>query len=151
MSEFGFRNRRQGWAARSGILRMERGAVLNRVHAGRNRATVKAMLPESVAETGADIVLANTYHLMLRPGAERSLARRLAQIHELPWPILTDSGGYQVMCSRLAQDDGGRRAFRRISTLEHFLSPRCDGNPAFARLRILWLLDECAPLSGERR
>ena len=63
-------------AARSGIVRMERGSVLTPAFMPvGTAATVKAMLPESVAETGADIVLANTYHLMLRPGAER-IAKR---------------------------------------------------------------------------
>ena len=61
-------------------------------------ATVKAMFPEDVAAAGADILLANTYHLMLRPGAER--IARLGGLHAfMHWdkPILTDSGGYQVM------------------------------------------------------
>jgi len=61
-------------------------------------ATVKAMLPESVRATGADILLGNTYHLMLRPGAERIAA--LGGLHRfMNWdrPILTDSGGFQVM------------------------------------------------------
>ena len=61
-------------------------------------ATVKAMKPETVRETGADIILGNTYHLMLRPGAER--VARLGGLHAfMRWdrPILTDSGGYQVM------------------------------------------------------
>jgi queuine tRNA-ribosyltransferase len=60
--------------------------------------TVKAMLPGSVAATGAQIVLGNTYHLMLRPGAER--VARLGGLHKFmnwPGPILTDSGGFQVM------------------------------------------------------
>ncbi len=60
--------------------------------------TVKAMLPDNVAATGAQVVLANTYHLMLRPGAER--VQRLGGLHRFmnwPGPILTDSGGYQVM------------------------------------------------------
>ncbi|MCY4292713.1 MAG: tRNA guanosine(34) transglycosylase Tgt [Roseovarius sp.] len=61
-------------------------------------ATVKAMLPQSVRDTGAEILLGNTYHLMLRPGAER--IRRLGGLHRfMNWfgPILTDSGGFQVM------------------------------------------------------
>src|ERR1700704_4451332 len=61
-------------------------------------ATVKAMTPDAVAATGARIVLANTYHLMLRPGAERIAA--LGGLHRfMNWPhaILTDSGGFQVM------------------------------------------------------
>src|SRR6202790_4849591 len=60
--------------------------------------TVKAMTPEGVAATGADILLGNTYHLMLRPGAERIAA--LGGLHRfMNWPhaILTDSGGFQVM------------------------------------------------------
>jgi queuine tRNA-ribosyltransferase len=63
--------------------------------------TVKAMLPQSVAETGAEIVLGNTFHLMLRPGAERVAA--LGGLHKFmnwPRPILTDSGGFQVMSLR---------------------------------------------------
>jgi queuine tRNA-ribosyltransferase len=70
-------------------------------------ATVKAMLPESVAATGAQIVLGNTYHLMLRPGAER--IERLGGLHRfMNWqgPILTDSGGFQVMSlAKLRQID----------------------------------------------
>jgi queuine tRNA-ribosyltransferase len=62
------------------------------------QATVKGLAPEAVRATGADIVLANTYHLMLRPGAERIAA--LGGLHRFmnwPWAILTDSGGFQVM------------------------------------------------------
>ena len=59
--------------------------------------TVKAMMPEDVAATGAEIILGNTYHLMLRPTAER--VAKLGGLHQFmnwPKPILTDSGGYQV-------------------------------------------------------
>ena len=75
-------------------------------------ASVKAMKPEAVRATGADMILGNTYHLMLRPGAER--VARLGGLHRFmnwPRPILTDSGGYQVMSlSRAAQAErGGRR------------------------------------------
>ncbi|MCX7899643.1 MAG: tRNA-guanine transglycosylase, partial [Methylocystis sp.] len=61
-------------------------------------ATVKAMFPHDVRAAGADILLGNVYHLMLRPGAER--IARLGGLHEFmrwPYPILTDSGGFQVM------------------------------------------------------
>ena len=60
--------------------------------------TVKAMMPESVAATGAEILLGNTYHLMLRPGAD--LVEKMGGLHKfMNWnkPILTDSGGFQVM------------------------------------------------------
>src|SRR5450830_1826239 len=62
------------------------------------QATVKGLAPEAVAASGAEIVLGNTYHLMLRPGAERIAA--LGGLHKFmnwPLPILTDSGGFQVM------------------------------------------------------
>src|SRR5437016_5169042 len=62
------------------------------------QATVKGMIPEALRAAGADIVLANTYHLMLRPGAER--IAKLGGLHKfMNWPraILTDSGGFQVM------------------------------------------------------
>src|SRR5471032_3714129 len=62
------------------------------------QATVKGLAPEDVRATGAEIVLGNTYHLMLRPGAERIAA--LGGLHKFmnwPHPILTDSGGFQVM------------------------------------------------------
>ena len=81
-------------------------------------ATVKAMLPHSVRETGADILLGNTYHLMLRPGAER--IARLGGLHKfMNWqrPILTDSGGFQVMSlSQLRKIRRKACASNRIST-----------------------------------
>jgi len=92
------------------LLATDRKARLGRIHTAHGvidtptfmpvgtAATVKAMLPENVADTGAQILLGNTYHLMLRPGAER--IARLGGLHKfMNWdkPILTDSGGYQVM------------------------------------------------------
>lgn len=85
--------------ARSGILALAHGEVRTPAFMPvGTAATVKAMTPEAVRETGADILLGNTYHLMLRPGAER--VARLGGLHEfMNWrrPILTDSGGFQVM------------------------------------------------------
>jgi queuine tRNA-ribosyltransferase len=89
----------QDGAARTGAITTSRGIVRTPafmpVGTG---ATVKAMFPEDVKATGADIILANTYHLMLRPGAERIAS--LGGLHKfMHWdgPILTDSGGFQVM------------------------------------------------------
>ncbi|PYE82257.1 tRNA guanosine(34) transglycosylase Tgt [Pseudoroseicyclus aestuarii] len=86
-------------AARTGRIDTPRGAIRTPAFMPvGTAATVKAMLPEQVAETGADILLGNTYHLMLRPGAER--VARLGGLHRfMNWdrPILTDSGGFQVM------------------------------------------------------
>ncbi len=86
-------------AARTGTIRMRRGDIRTPAFMPvGTAATVKAMKPETVRQTGADIILGNTYHLMLRPGAER--VARLGGLHKfMNWkrPILTDSGGYQVM------------------------------------------------------
>ncbi|MDE2411813.1 MAG: tRNA guanosine(34) transglycosylase Tgt [Sphingomonadales bacterium] len=85
--------------ARTGTIRMMRGEIRTPAFMPvGTAATVKAMKPETVRATGADILLGNTYHLMLRPGAER--VARLGGLHRfMNWdrPILTDSGGYQVM------------------------------------------------------
>ncbi|MGB3165518.1 MAG: tRNA guanosine(34) transglycosylase Tgt [Alteraurantiacibacter sp.] len=86
-------------AARTGAIAMRRGTIRTPAFMPvGTAATVKAMKVEDVRSTGADIILGNTYHLMLRPGAER--VARLGGLHEfMRWdrPILTDSGGYQVM------------------------------------------------------
>jgi queuine tRNA-ribosyltransferase len=85
--------------ARTGTIRMQRGEIRTPAFMPvGTAATVKAMKPEAVRQTGADIILGNTYHLMVRPGAER--VARLGGLHKfMNWqrPILTDSGGYQVM------------------------------------------------------
>ena len=85
--------------ARTGTIAMRRGEIRTPAFMPvGTAATVKAMKPESVRATGADILLGNTYHLMLRPGAER--VAKLGGLHKfMNWdrPILTDSGGYQVM------------------------------------------------------
>lgn len=86
-------------AARTGVIQMMRGEIRTPAFMPVGTAgTVKAMLPESVRSTGADILLGNTYHLMLRPTAER--VDHLGGLHKfMNWdrPILTDSGGFQVM------------------------------------------------------
>jgi len=96
---FGFEKMAQDGAARAGVMRTPRGEINTPAFMPvGTAATVKAMLPESVAATGAEILLGNTYHLMLRPGAER--VARLGGLHRfMNWqrPILTDSGGFQVM------------------------------------------------------
>jgi len=114
-------------AARRGMLHTAHGAINTPAFMPvGTAATVKAMAPESVRETGADIVLANTYHLMLRPGAER--VARLGGLHEfMNWqrPILTDSGGYQVMSlSKLRKLDENGVTFRsHIDGSAHQLTP----------------------------
>jgi queuine tRNA-ribosyltransferase len=112
-------------------------------------ATVKAMTPEAVAETGAEIVLANTYRLMLRPGAER--VARLGGLHRFmnwPGPILTDSGGYQVMSlAELRQIDEEGVAFRsHIDGSRHLLTPERSVEIQHALdADISMAFDECTP------
>src|SRR4029077_13181152 len=115
-------------------------------------ASVKAMLPDSVRATGADIVLGNTYHLMLRPGAER--IARLGGLHKfMGWdrPILTDSGGFQVMSLAKLRDisEEGVRFRSHIDGSEHFLSPeRAMETQHLLGSDIQMVLDECAPFSS---
>ena len=86
-------------AARAGRLTLAHGVVETPIFMPVGTyGTVKAMCPEELTDLGAQIVLGNTYHLMLRPGAER--VARLGGLHRMmdwPGPILTDSGGFQVM------------------------------------------------------
>ena len=97
--EFCFTLKARDGKARQGEITMPRGVVRTPAFMPvGTAATVKAMLPETVEAAGADVILANTYHLMLRPGTER--IARLGGLHDfMHWdgPILTDSGGFQVM------------------------------------------------------
>lgn len=99
MTRFSFDLKATDGKARSGVIHTPRGEIRTPAFMPvGTAATVKAMMPESVKATGADILLGNTYHLMLRPTAER--IDRLGGLHKfMNWdgPILTDSGGFQVM------------------------------------------------------
>jgi queuine tRNA-ribosyltransferase len=112
-------------------------------------ATVKAMLPDTVRAAGADIILANTYHLMLRPGAER--IARLGGLHRfMGWegPILTDSGGYQVMSlSKLRRiEEHGVTFQSHIDGATLDLSPeRAIEVQCLLGADIQMVLDECTP------
>ena len=99
MTRFSFSITATDGAARTGVIAMQRGEIRSPAFMPvGTAATVKAMRPEEVRASGADVILGNTYHLMLRPGAER--VAKLGGLHKfMGWerPILTDSGGYQVM------------------------------------------------------
>src|SRR5882724_2744650 len=116
--------------------------------------TVKAMTPEGVAATGARIVLGNTYHLMLRPGAERIAT--LGGLHRLMnWPhaILTDSGGFQVMSlARLRKIGEDGVEFRsHLDGSRHLLTPeRSIEIQHLLGADITMAFDECAPFPAER-
>lgn len=117
-------------------------------------ATVKAMTPEWVAETGAECILGNTYHLMLRPGSER--IARLGGLHEFmkwPGPILTDSGGFQVMSLaglRKMGEDGVR--FRsHIDGSYHDLTPESSMKiQDDLDADITMAFDECTPFPCDK-
>ncbi len=117
--------------------------------------TVKAMYPEQVRDTGADILLGNTYHLMLRPGAERVAA--LGGLHVfMDWarPILTDSGGFQVMSlAKLRKLTERGVTFRsHIDGTAYELTPeRSIEIQTLLDSDIIMQLDECIPLPSERR
>ena len=114
-------------AARTGTIAMQRGEIRTPAFMPvGTAATVKAMRPEEVRAAGADIILGNTYHLMLRPGAER--VARLGGLHKfMGWerPILTDSGGYQVMSlSELTKvTEEGVSFASHLDGTRHMLSP----------------------------
>ena len=118
------------------------------------QATVKAMRPEEVRATGADILLGNTYHLMLRPGAERVAA--LGGLHRfMNWPhaILTDSGGFQVMSlSQLRKIDENAVTFRsHLDGAMYELTPeRSIEIQQLLGADISMQLDECIRLPAER-
>jgi len=117
-------------------------------------ATVKAMLPETVRATGADIILANTYHLMLRPGAER--IAKLGGLHRfMHWqgPILTDSGGYQVMSlAKLRRlEESGVTFQSHIDGATVELTPeRAIEVQCLLGSDIQMVLDECTPFPATR-
>ena len=151
---FGFQITARDGKARTGAITTTRGEIRTPAFMPVGTAgTVKAMLPESVRATGADILLGNTYHLMLRPGAER--VARLGGLHRfMNWdrPILTDSGGFQVMSlSDLRKLTEEGVTFRsHVDGSRHFLSP--ETSMEIQRLLgsdIVMCFDECPALPAD--
>ncbi len=142
-------------AARTGALHLGRGSVRTPAFMPVGTAgTVKAMYMDQVKDLGADIILGNTYHLMLRPGAERVAA--LGGLHEFSrWqgPILTDSGGFQVMSlSGLRKLDKDGVTFKsHIDGSSHRLTPeRSVEIQTLLDSDIIMQLDECVRLPSTR-
>lgn len=138
-------------AARTGEIRMPRGVIRTPAFMPvGTAATVKAMYPDQVKALGADVVLGNTYHLMLRPGAER--VARLGGLHEFmkwPYPILTDSGGFQVMslASLSKISESGVTFQSHIDGSTHVLTPeRSIEIQGLLGSDIQMQLDECVRL-----
>lgn len=148
MTRFSFTVEAADGNARTGRIVMRRGEIRTPAFMPvGTAATVKAMKPEAVRATGADIILGNTYHLMLRPGAER--VARLGGLHKfMNWdrPILTDSGGYQVMSlaelRKLSEDGVEFRS--HLDGSKHMLSPeRSMEIQRFLGSDIVMAFDEC--------
>ena len=142
-------------AARTGALSLPRGVVRTPAFMPVGTAgTVKAMTMDEVKATGADIILGNTYHLMLRPGAERIAA--LGGLHAFArWdgPILTDSGGFQVMSLAAIRklDADGVTFQSHIDGSTHRLTPeRSLEIQGLLDSDIRMQLDECVALPAER-
>lgn len=137
--------------ARTGVISTPRGDIRTPAFMPvGTAATVKAMLPESVAATGADILLGNTYHLMLRPTAER--IDRLGGLHKfMNWdkPILTDSGGFQVMslAGLRKMSEEGVKFSSHIDGSKHMLTPeRSMEIQKLLGSDIVMCFDECPAL-----
>lgn len=149
-SAFGFRVLAADGAARAGRILTAHGPVDTPAFMPvGTAAAVKAMTPEAVAAAGADMVLANAYHLMLRPGAER--VARLGGVRRFmswPGPVLTDSGGFQAMSlARLRRIDEDGVTFRsHIDGSERRMTP--ESSVAVQRAlgaTVTMAFDECTP------
>ncbi|MFV0493330.1 MAG: tRNA guanosine(34) transglycosylase Tgt [Pseudorhodobacter sp.] len=151
VQKFEFKVKATDGAARQGVIRTQRGEVRTPAFMPvGTAATVKAMMPDSVRATGADILLGNTYHLMLRPTAERIAA--LGGLHRfMNWdrPILTDSGGFQVMSlanlRKLTEE--GVQFSSHVDGSKHMLTP--ERSMEIQRLLgsdIVMCFDECPAL-----
>jgi queuine tRNA-ribosyltransferase len=152
---FSFEVKARDGAARVGAITTPRGIVRTPAFMPVGTGgTVKAMFPEDVEASGADIILANTYHLMLRPGAER--IARLGGLHKfMHWekPILTDSGGYQVMSlaklRRIGEEGVTFQSHIDGATVE--LTPeRAVEVQCLLGADIQMVLDECTPYPATR-
>ena len=153
--KFSFQVSARSGKARAGTIHTPRGEIRTPAFMPvGTAATVKAMLPSSVRQTGADILLGNTYHLMLRPTAER--IDRLGGLHKfMNWerPILTDSGGFQVMslASLRKMSEDGVTFKSHIDGSKHHLTP--ERSMEIQRLLgsdIVMCFDECPALPAER-
>lgn len=157
MAAFPFEISATEGAARTGVLKTPRGDIRTPAFMPvGTAATVKALTVDQVAQTGADIILGNTYHLMLRPTAER--IARLGGLHRfMRWdrPILTDSGGFQVMSlSKIAKVTEEAVAFQsHIDGSRHVMTPERSIQIQADLLGsdIVMQLDECVAWPAEEK
>ena len=155
MSRISFETHGQDGKARTGVIHTTRGDIRTPAFMPvGTAATVKAMLPESVKATGADVLLGNTYHLMLRPTAER--IAKLGGLHRfMNWdgPILTDSGGFQVMslADLRKLTERGVTFKSHIDGSKHEITPeRSMEIQALLGSDIVMCFDECPALPADR-
>jgi queuine tRNA-ribosyltransferase len=154
--DFGYRLLRRDGEARLGEIATPRGIIRTPAFMPVGTVgTVKALYPEQVKDAGADILLGNTYHLMLRPGAER--IARLGGLHTfMRWdgPILTDSGGFQVMSLATIRKitEEGAQFQSHIDGSRHMLTPeRSVEIQCLLGSDIQMQFDECIELPAEAR
>ena len=156
MNRFNFSIAATDGAARTGAIAMQRGEIRTPAFMPvGTAASVKAVKPEGVRAAGADILLGNTYHLMLRPGAER--VARLGGLHKfMNWdrPILTDSGGYQVMSlgELTKKSEAGVKFQSHLDGSSHMLTP--ERSMEIQRLLgsdIVMAFDECTPFPATEK
>ncbi len=155
MDSFQLLARASDCQARRGLLTTQHGTIETPVFMPvGTQATVKGVLPEALVDLGAQIILANTYHLFIRPGAD--LVRRLGGLHRfMHWdrPILTDSGGFQIFSLKeLARVTEEGVAFRsHLDGAPLFLSPE-DAVAVQEDLGsdIIMVLDNCIPYPASR-
>ncbi len=155
MTAFPFEIKATEGAARTGVLQTARGEIRTPAFMPvGTAATVKALTVDQVASTGADIILGNTYHLMLRPTAER--VQRLGGLHRfMRWekPILTDSGGFQVMSlSKIARVTEEAVAFQsHIDGSKHIMTPErsIEIQAELLGSDIVMQLDQCVAWPAE--
>ena len=150
-TEFGFKLLATDGKARRGEVTMPRGTIRTPAFMPVGTAgTVKFMYPGQVRDLGADVILGNTYHLMLRPGAER--VDSLGGLHKFanwPYPILTDSGGFQVMslAPLRKMSEAGVEFKSHIDGVKHMMSPeRSIEIQCLLGSDIQMQLDECVRL-----
>src|SRR5436305_5630819 len=150
--EFGFKLSATDGAARVGEISTAHGVVRTPAFMPvGTQAAIKGVHPQTVRASGADIILGNTYHLMLRPGAER--IARLGGLHEFmrwPGPILTDSGGFQVMSlAQISKVTEGAVTFQsHLDGSRHVLTPErsIEIQADLLGSDIVMQLDECVAL-----
>jgi len=156
MTAFPFTLAAKDGEARTGAIETPRGAIRTPAFMPVGTAgTVKALYMDQVKEAGADIILGNTYHLMLRPGAER--VHKLGGLHKFSgWsgPMLTDSGGFQVwsLASLRKMTEDGVRFSSHIDGSRHMLTPErsIEIQADLLGADISMQLDECTPFPCEK-